>query len=211
MPLTPDSIAFNTLLDESLDAIFVIDAGLRFARVSRSGARAANMTPEQMTGCGWRELGLLPSVMEPVEAEWKQILAGGETVHHQIEFGGTVYDYLAIPLRMDGAITGITVVSRDVRVQVQVEGDSARAAIRVSDDGIGTAPGILPGVFERFWQADSTRDRAHGSLGLGLAIVKQLAELHGGSVKAESPGPGRRATFTITLPARAAAAKERSA
>src|ERR1051325_6278155 len=111
----------------------------------------------------------------------------------------------------------------DGRVNVQVEADEGRVVIRVRDDGIGIPADVLPHVFERFWQADSTPDRAHGGpgpglalvqhtarsaparphggLGLGLPIVKQIAELHGGAVKAESPGPGRGATFTITLPA----------
>src|ERR1051325_6614259 len=89
----------------------------------------------------------------------------------------------------------------DGRVNVQVEADEGRVVIRVRDDGIGIPADVLPHVFERFWQADSTPARAPGGLGLGLAIVKQIAELHGGAVKAESPGPGRGATFTITLPA----------
>ena len=91
----------------------------------------------------------------------------------------------------------------DGRVEVEVDADADHVVITVRDDGIGIAPDTLPRVFERFWQADSTPDRAHGGLGLGLAIVKQIAEMHGGSVAADSPGPGRGATFTITLPVRA--------
>jgi CheY-like chemotaxis protein len=55
-------------------------------------------------------------------------------------------------------------------------------------------------MFERFAQADATLARSQGGLGLGLALVKNLAELHGGSVRAESAGPGKGATFTISLP-----------
>ena len=72
--------------------------------------------------------------------------------------------------------------------------------ISVADEGAGIAPDILPRVFDRFWQADSSSNRAHGGLGLGLAIVKHLAEMHGGSVRADSEGVGKGATFTITLP-----------
>ncbi|HEU5086517.1 MAG TPA: response regulator, partial [Roseiflexaceae bacterium] len=52
----------------------------------------------------------------------------------------------------------------------------------------------------RFRQADSTSQRSHNGLGLGLAIVRQLAELHGGSVEAASPGEGQGASFTLRLP-----------
>ena len=72
--------------------------------------------------------------------------------------------------------------------------------IQVSDTGIGISPDFLPNVFDRFRQADSTTTRSHNGLGLGLAIVRHLAELHGGTVRAESPGEGQGATFTVRLP-----------
>jgi CheY-like chemotaxis protein len=72
--------------------------------------------------------------------------------------------------------------------------------IRVSDTGKGIHPEFLPHVFERFRQADASTTRAHGGLGLGLAITQQLVELHGGHIRAESPGEGKGATFTLELP-----------
>jgi CheY-like chemotaxis protein len=72
--------------------------------------------------------------------------------------------------------------------------------LTVSDTGVGITPEFLSHVFERFRQADGSTTRQQGGLGLGLAIVKELVELHGGSVKAESPGPDRGSTFTIRLP-----------
>src|SRR5690606_6761348 len=71
----------------------------------------------------------------------------------------------------------------------------------VADTGIGIPPAFLAHVFDRFRQADGSMTREHGGLGLGLAIVKELVELHGGSVRAESAGPGRGARFVIRLPA----------
>ncbi len=86
------------------------------------------------------------------------------------------------------------------RVGVSLRRVDSHLAVSVSDTGAGIAPDFLPHVFERFRQADSSSTRTHGGLGLGLTLVKQLVELHGGTVMAESPGTGRGATFTITLP-----------
>jgi CheY-like chemotaxis protein len=72
--------------------------------------------------------------------------------------------------------------------------------LAVHDSGRGIAPDFLPQVFDRFRQADASTTRDHGGLGLGLSIVKQLIELHGGNVRAESPGEGRGASFIVTLP-----------
>ena len=64
------------------------------------------------------------------------------------------------------------------------------------------SPDVLPKVFDRFIQGDSSSTRAHSGLGLGLAIVRYLVELHGGTVQAQSAGPGKGATFGFTLPRR---------
>jgi PAS domain S-box-containing protein len=70
----------------------------------------------------------------------------------------------------------------------------------IADTGVGIRHTVLPVVFDRFRQADSSTTRSHAGLGLGLAIVKEIVEMHGGSVRAESAGEGHGATFTIRLP-----------
>jgi signal transduction histidine kinase len=86
------------------------------------------------------------------------------------------------------------------RVQIQLQRVNSHVEIVVSDTGQGIAPDVLPFVFDRFRQADSSSTRAHSGLGLGLALVKHLVELHGGSVSAQSPGEGKGATFIVRLP-----------
>jgi PAS domain S-box-containing protein len=76
--------------------------------------------------------------------------------------------------------------------------------IRVTDTGEGIDADFLPFVFERFRQADESISRQHGGLGLGLAIVRTLVALHGGTVRADSDGPGTGATFIVELKAMAA-------
>jgi len=90
---------------------------------------------------------------------------------------------------------------RGGRVAVQlkrIEGE--RAELTVTDTGIGIRPEVLPHIFSRFVQADSTVTRMYGGLGLGLSIVRHLVEAHGGQVSAESPSDGSGSTFRVVLP-----------
>jgi PAS domain S-box-containing protein len=89
---------------------------------------------------------------------------------------------------------------KEGRVQVVLKLVNSHLEIVVSDTGAGIKPEFLPHVFERFRQADATTTRRFGGLGLGLAIVKHLAEMHGGDVRAASPGENMGATFTVRLP-----------
>ncbi|PPS37571.1 cell wall metabolism sensor histidine kinase WalK, partial [Chroococcidiopsis sp. TS-821] len=86
------------------------------------------------------------------------------------------------------------------RVEGKVKKIASSVQIQVSDTGKGNAAEFLPHVFDYFRQADSSTTRKFGGLGLGLAIVRHLVELHGGTVKADSQGEGKGATFSVTLP-----------
>ena len=88
------------------------------------------------------------------------------------------------------------------RVEVAVEQSGGAVQVVVSDSGAGIDRAFLPQVFDRFWQGDSSTTRSHGGLGLGLAIVRHLVDLHGGTVTAESDGPGTGSRFIVTLPVR---------
>jgi PAS domain S-box-containing protein len=87
------------------------------------------------------------------------------------------------------------------RIELSARLERGHAIIRVRDNGIGIAPELLPRVFELFTQGDRSLARSEGGLGIGLTMVQKLVELHGGTVTADSGGPGQGTTFTVRLPA----------
>lgn len=89
---------------------------------------------------------------------------------------------------------------RGGRVEVRLTASASQVEIQVADTGQGIAPEFLPQIFDLFSQA-SLKTSRHSGIGLGLALVKTLVDGHGGSVRAESPGAGKGATFTVRLPA----------
>jgi PAS domain S-box-containing protein len=86
------------------------------------------------------------------------------------------------------------------QVQVRVKRADSHLEVIVSDTGKGIDRKLLPFVFDRFRQGDSSTTREHVGLGLGLAIVRHLVELHGGAVRASSEGEGKGAEFVVELP-----------
>ena len=89
---------------------------------------------------------------------------------------------------------------RDGSATLRVTAARSMARIEVSDTGRGIDAAFLPHVWDRFRQADSSTSRQFGGLGLGLAVVRHLAEMHGGTVHAESAGIGHGATFRVEIP-----------
>jgi two-component system CheB/CheR fusion protein len=85
-------------------------------------------------------------------------------------------------------------------VDIRVKRAGPELHIEVSDTGCGISPDFLPFIFDRFRQEDGSRTRRNGGLGLGLTIVRNIAELHGGTIQAESAGEGLGSTFTLRLP-----------
>ena len=86
------------------------------------------------------------------------------------------------------------------RIQVRLARVDSNVEITVSDTGEGISAEFLPYVFDRFSQADNSTTRLHRGLGLGLAITKHIVELHGGTIRAVSPGAGQGASFILKLP-----------
>src|SRR5690606_17295730 len=88
--------------------------------------------------------------------------------------------------------------------------DGGEVEVRITDDGIGMSKETLGMIFEMFTQAPGDKtSRGQSGLGVGLALARRLVELHGGTIAASSPGPGRGSTFVVRLPARVEPKDER--
>ena len=96
------------------------------------------------------------------------------------------------------------------QISVKAAREDGEVAIHVRDTGRGIPPEMLSHIFEMFTQVDDTVDRTHGGLGIGLTLVKNLVELHGGTVAAQSDGPGRGSEFIIRMPVLTDAASPKS-
>jgi two-component system CheB/CheR fusion protein len=112
---------------------------------------------------------------------------------------------LADPMRLEQVISNLLnnaakYTPEGGEVVVVVDRRSEEAVIRVRDTGIGIAPDLLPQLFEMFFQADTSLDRAGGGLGIGLSVTKRLVELHGGRIEGRSEGLGKGSEFIVYLP-----------
>ena len=116
------------------------------------------------------------------------------------------------PLYVDGDLTRLAQVLSNLlhnaakytpdsgRITLSMARESAQVVVRVSDNGLGIPPDMLPRVFEMFAQVDKHLDRAQGGLGIGLSLVRQLVQMHGGTVEVHSAGLGEGSEFAIRLP-----------
>ena len=94
------------------------------------------------------------------------------------------------------------------RVDVALSRANSSYQIQVADTGRGIGSDVLPYVFDRFRQADSSMRRQSAGLGLGLSIVKYIVEAHGGNIDAWSPGEDKGSVFTVLLPIAAVRTRE---
>ncbi|WP_052573824.1 PAS domain-containing protein [Haloferula sp. BvORR071] len=85
-------------------------------------------------------------------------------------------------------------------ISLEAVPDGEEVTVRVRDTGIGIPPAMLDRIFDMFTQVEASGGGDYGGLGIGLTLVKSLVELHGGSVRAESSGPGLGSTFSFRLP-----------
>jgi signal transduction histidine kinase len=83
---------------------------------------------------------------------------------------------------------------------VSADTGKSEVILRVTDSGVGISHEMLPRVFDLFTQDETTAYRSQTGMGIGLALARHLIELHGGSIQAQSDGPGRGSTFTVRVP-----------
>jgi signal transduction histidine kinase len=112
---------------------------------------------------------------------------------------------LVDPLRLNQVLTNLLgnaakFTEPGGHIQLIAELEDGQVVLRVRDNGRGIARDLLPKVFDLFHQISGPSNRGTGGLGIGLALVKSLVELHGGSVKACSDGPGTGCEFVVRLP-----------
>ncbi|KVA06636.1 histidine kinase [Burkholderia latens] len=110
------------------------------------------------------------------------------------------------PMRLSQAVANLltnaakyTTPGGDITVRA-TRGADGTALVEVCDNGVGIPPDRLDSIFEPFYRIDGEAKQPHGGLGIGLALVRSLVNLHGGTVRADSSGPGCGSTFTIALP-----------
>ena len=143
-------------------------------------------------------------IASAIEGSQPTITAGGHNL--QVCVPDTEVCVMGDPLRLAQVISNLInnaakYTPSGGRIRITLATEDGEAVVRVIDDGMGIPPEMLDHVFEMFAQVDRTLERAQGGLGIGLSLVRQLAQLHGGSISASSPGNDQGSTFTLRLPA----------
>jgi two-component system, OmpR family, phosphate regulon sensor histidine kinase PhoR len=145
----------------------------------------------------------LPELLHSVMRDWEKRLAAKQLKSH-LNFPGNLPRLRADETRLQELIYNLldnavkySKPGGTVFLRAEPAGESVR--ISVADQGIGIPENDLPRIFERFYRADKSRSSEHSGTGLGLSIVKHIAQLHGGSVEAESE-LGKGTTISVVIP-----------
>ncbi len=143
--------------------------------------------------------GLLRSLRHLSEQDKVALLWECDSAYDAISIDRDKFDKILLNL----VINAIKFTPSGGTIQINVTARDNTLTLTVSDNGVGISPEVLPRIFERFWQVDTSSTRKFQGAGIGLALVRALAEAMHGSAKAESQ-LGHGTTFTIELPTEAA-------
>jgi len=185
--------AFRAIYDSARRQAQLIDELLDVSRIM-SGKLELDLSPE---------VDVADVVSKAVEMV--QPSADAKRIEITTDFGDAVGAICADSARLQQVVWNLLVnaikFSPDGSgINLRLRRSQTMVELVVADRGQGIAADFLPFVFESFRQADGSTTRRQGGLGLGLSIVKHLVEAHGGTIKAESIGLGRGATFVVQLP-----------
>jgi len=209
-PITAVQLIAETLANGGLDDP---DAAADFVR--RIGQEAAHMAQmvEELLELSTVESGLRPMARERVPIT--RLMGSLDRLRPLAEAKGVALEVMVEPGTPDlvGDLSHLGQVLRNLahnaikftpqggRIEISAaSGERGTVVLRCRDTGVGITPADLPRIYERFWKADSSRQRDGEGSGLGLAIVRHVVEAHGGSVTVTSE-PRKGTEFSVTLPA----------
>jgi PAS domain S-box-containing protein len=188
------------------------DLGVGLETIERN-ARAQSQLIEELLDMSRIVSGMLRLDVQPVDlsavideaVESVRPASEAKGIRIRVEQNRNAAPIIGDPIRLQQIvwnllINGIKFTPRDGYIHIVVRRVELQVEISIRDSGQGISPAVLPRLFTRFSQGDSSTTRRHGGLGLGLALVRHLTELHGGTVHASSPGEGQGATFVVQLP-----------
>lgn len=157
--------------------------------------------------------GLVQLAKAPVEladvvaAAVEQVQSAATQKHHRIDLSPGAPGLLVLGDRTRLIQVVSNLLSNAIRytdqgglIRIALEQRGPMAVLRVSDNGRGISPALMPRLFDLYVQAEVSSDRTGGGLGLGLALVKNLVEAHDGTVTVQSAGDGQGSVFTVLLP-----------
>jgi len=177
-----NSLLQNNLIEDLLDVSRIISGKMRIEKETVDLVRVFEDAIE---------------ILRPVAAQ-KNILFETSAPESSLTIDGDAMRFQQIITNLVQNAVKFTGEDGKVNVSLSRRGDFARLVVK--DNGIGISEELLPFIFERFKQADSSTKRVFSGLGLGLTIVRNLVELHGGTITAESAGSSRGATFVVEIP-----------
>jgi signal transduction histidine kinase len=198
MPADSNITEMTTMLEQNgLRLLKLIDDLLDLVRFD-TGHADINRQPTPIAA---HIEGLLRSLRHLAEQDRVALLWECRSDHESIQLDRDKFDKILLNL----VINAIKFTPSGGTIEVKVSVINNLLRLTVEDTGVGIPPEVLPRIFERFWQVDTSSTRKFQGAGIGLALVRSLSEAMGGSVKVDSR-LGHGTVFTIELPADAAIA-----
>lgn len=208
-PLSAAAMAASMLLPEGVTSQRANQMGELIRRqVTHMSRLVEDLLDVSRVSRGLVQLEKTPvELADVIAAALEQVQSAANQKRHRIEQAAGVPSLLVLGDRtrliqvVSNLLTNaIRYTDSDGIIHVALEKRGTMAALRVTDNGMGIAPDLMPRLFDLYVQAERSADRTGGGLGLGLALVKNLVEAHDGTVTAHSPGNGQGSTFTVLLP-----------